>query len=148
LLNIGKNNINVNTAPAADIIRRTNEAWDWLAPQYKRSLVVNHFVNRDANPAVYEQYGKVREVNDALAERFGPFVVDIYSFVCLGLPQFGKAIWEVAVITPTQADLAAQAAGKKPPSLSADDLHLNAAGNKAVAWLLRQKLISLGWYSA
>lgn len=147
LLNIGKNNINdgANPATAADIVQRTHEAFDWLSPLVRRSLVLNHFINTDL-PAADPQYVKTSAVNAGLAARYGPLLLDVYSFVCKGIAMFGQTVWQASGIAPTQTDLNQQAAGTKPSSLSRDALHMNDAAEIAVAWLLRQKMLSLGWY--
>lgn len=138
LLWMGKNN--TGNAGAADfVIRTTDAAHDWLAPLQKRCLVLGHFVDMN-QPATSNQRTNVTEINAAHAARYGAAFLDVQAYLT------GTQVWTDTGITPTQADLDQQAAGNKPPSLSTDNGHLNAAADTAVANLIRDRLTSLGWY--
>jgi hypothetical protein len=146
LLNIGKNNFVPDYASADFIAQQTHEAFDWLSPFLKRVLVINHYVDMLSAPSDYKRFTKILEVNQKLRDRYGAQCVDLYAFICKGAVLFGKTVWQVTGVTPTAEDLAAQVRGNKPPSLSSDDQHLNAAGNVGMRWLIQQYIAQLGWY--
>ncbi len=156
ILNIGKNNITQNGTnyTVEQITAYCDTMYDWLAPLVKRALVLGHFVNND-EPAGGAKRAKILAVNAAWAQRYGVQFVDLQGWVAEGKAMYGQTIWQVAGITPTSTDIAQQAAGNKPDSLSAelpgggiDPDHLNTAANNAVRWLLEQKIAELGWYGA
>ena len=140
ILNIGKNNFtSATTNTAAEVVAYTAQAFDWLSPLVKRVIVMGHAVNRDTAD-VSTLRDRVMETNAAYAARYGALYFDLQSYMCS--PQ----IWIDAGVSPTADDLAAQARGNKPPSLSLDDLHFNGAGDAAVAKALRRFVVALGWY--
>ncbi|QEU09059.1 hypothetical protein [Paracoccus yeei] len=138
ILNIGKNDIGSAGADTM-IINRTAEAFMWLTPLVKRVIVMSHCVNRDTaddSPA----RAQIMAIRASFAQEYKHLHFDAQGYMCS--PQ----IWVDAEITPTQADLEAQARGNKAPSLSLDDLHFNAAGDRAFAKALRRFVLSLIWY--
>lgn len=139
LLWAGKNDLSSGTTlrPLAGIIERTDRAFDWLAPLYKRALVLGHFADSNWNTT---QVANLNAVNAAHVSRYGNAFVNVQAYL------MSAQVWTDTGITPTSGDLAQQAAGQKPASLSSDTQHLNAAGLTAVAALIRQRLIDLGWY--
>lgn len=142
LLWAGKNDLSsgIGVRPLEGIIGRTDQAFDWLAPLYKRTLVLGHFADSNASSAMVND--RIAVVNAAHAARYGSAFVDVQAYL------MSAQVWTDTGITPTSGDLAQQAAGQKPASLSADAAHLNAAGYTAVAKLIKARLISLGWYEA
>lgn len=134
---MGKNNL-TGTAGRADLVNRMfDEAVAWLSPRIKRLLVPGSFVNRNATAAAKAQ---VLEVNAHRAARYGQLYVDVQGYVT------GEQVWRDTGLTPTAADLAQQARGEKPDSLSLDDAHLNTAGQNAVFALFESRLDTLRWY--
>lgn len=138
ILNIGKNDIGSAGADTM-IIEKTAEAFAWMSPLVKRIVVMGHAVNRDT-AADSPGRTQILNVDRAFAETYKELHFSLQNYMTS--PQ----IWIDAEITPTQADLDAQAMGNKAPSLSLDDLHFNAAGDRAIAKALRRFVISRGWY--
>ncbi|WP_314190421.1 hypothetical protein [Paracoccus yeei] len=138
VLNIGKNDIGSAGADTM-IIEKTAEAFAWMSPLIKRIVVMGHAVNRDTEDTSAGR-AQIMTINAAFEGAYGPLHFDLQGYMCS--PQ----IWIDADVTPTADDLAAQARGNKPPSLSLDDLHFNAAGDAAVAKALRRFVVALGWY--
>ncbi len=135
LLWIGKNDLHHGDTPEG-VVERTHAAADWLASRGTRVLVIGHFVNT-GSPA--ELQGRVEATNAALAERYGEHFLDVNG------PLTAPDVWERAGIAPTDEDRTEQAAGRKPPSLSADHNHLDMVGYHLVAGLIARRLRSLGW---
>lgn len=141
LLWMGKNDFSrFDDGTEKTVIERTDAAFDWLAPMTKRVLVLGHFVD-DVTPVGTVERKQIYATNAAHAARYGDLFVDIDKFLTT------DQVWNLTGLTPTAADLEAQATGNKPPSLSNDAQHLNAAGYEAVKMLLIQRFNQLGWYS-
>lgn len=140
ILNLGKNSFNRDDIP--DLVEYVYglavEAFDYLAPISKRALVMGHFVNAPDGPGSVRQ-NNVLETNARLASHFGKLYVDMQGM--LESPR----LWELSGLTPTSADLQAQADRTLPPSVQMDGQHLNDAGLKAVGALVREKMAELGW---
>lgn len=130
-----------NDSPAdwQGTIQRTDQAFDWLSPLVRRTLVLGHFADRD-DTVGSATWNKVRDVNAAHKARYGVLFVDVREY--LASPQ----LWADSGISPTELDLIAQANFVKPPSVSSDSGHLNAAGYKAVSAFIIRHIRSLGWY--
>lgn len=138
---MGKNDFNT-AVPNAEIgtIQRTDTTHDWFTSFIKRVIVMGHFVD-GGTPEVSEERRQIYACNAAHAERYGKAFIDVHSFLTT------QAIWDATSLTPTQADLDAQAIGNKPPSVSADNGHLNATGYAAlVNHLIKPKLTELNWF--
>lgn len=132
-----------NDAPgysAESIIARTDATFDWLSPSITRCLVLGHF--HDSNTAPDSAEALILDaVNAAHKKRYGELFVDVQAY--LMSPQ----VWIDTGITPTAGDLAQQALGQKPASLSADTGHLSAAMYAVLNTKVLQPLIrQLGWY--
>lgn len=138
LLWMGKNDLNAGERPEV-VARRTQASCDWLAPRIKRCIVLGHF-NNTGTPANAALRQRIRQVNAAYRARHGRQFIDIQALLT------SQEVWSLAGIRPTAADLRAQALGNKPPSLSSDDAHFNAAGYAAVRRLVERRLHALGWY--
>lgn len=140
IINIGKNNIGGANADAV-VIKLTDACFDWLAPLAKRCLVVGHFINT-GTPADAVQRDQITAINAAAKARYGRLYIDLSAYLT------GKQVWTDTGITPTAEDLAEQALGNKPPSLSRDAAHMNnAAGAAAVTALFEPRLKELRWYA-
>lgn len=137
LLWMGKNNTPEGGA-ADKVIDLTDEAHDWLAPLHKRVLVLGHFVNTGTGAASVARTN-IDAINAAHAARYGRTFVDVQGYL------MSAQLWTDTGITPTQEDLDKQATGNKPPSVSNDDGHLNAAGYAAVRGLVAARLTELRW---
>lgn len=141
ILNIGKNDLTGNITGAATLAQVTqwsDEAYDWLGALGRFTLVLGHFVDTNT-PAVDSSRTNVQALNAHNKARYAGRFIDLYAYLT------GPQVWTDTGITPTSTDLAQQAIGNKPPSLSSDDLHLNAAGYAAVRALISAKLLELGW---
>lgn len=138
LLWMGKNNFSLDNAEK-DIVTLTDACFNWLAPLEKRCLVLGHFVDGDT-PAGALERAQISAVNAAHQKRYGRLFVDVGAYLS------SAQVWKDTGITPTQADLSAQAAGTKPDSLSADAGHMNTAAYTAVKNLIAARITELGWY--
>lgn len=140
LLWMGKNDLS-GGADAESVVAATDAAFDWLAPLQKRVLVLGHFMNTNssAGGAVRAEMDKVHAAH---AARYGPLFIDVGDYLT------SSQVWEDTMITPTGSDITQQGLGNKPPSLSADDAHLNQFGYRAVLRLVRDRMITLGWLPA
>lgn len=136
LLWMGKN----NTGQTQRVIDETNASFEYLAPLVKRCIVMGHFVN-GGTAAGNVTRTHIKTINDAHRARFGEAFIDVSAYLT------SAQIWIDSGVTPTDADLAEQALGNKPPSLSSDTGHMNATGYKTVMEkLVRPRIQSLGWY--
>lgn len=135
---MSKNDVGIYTA--LEIIERTDASFDWLSPYIKRCLVLGHFHNSDWAPdGALAQ--KVDAINAAHRDRYGDLFVDVQAYL------MSEQVWGDTGITPTPEDLAQQALGQKPASLSADTSHMNEAMYLALNEKILQPLIrQLGWY--
>ena len=140
LLNICKNTFRDDRPWATEqIIQLTDEAFDWLSPLQKKSLVIGHYVNRDeADDSIERQ--QIMDVMAHQKARYGRLYVDLYALVTTDLA------WEYTGLTPTAEDLALQERGNLPSSLTNDGGHLNDVGYRAFAAFILDHMISLGWY--
>lgn len=133
----GKNN-DGDAGSTQPTIDATINAYKWLRAFSKRAIIVGHFIDSQRTPTD-TQYVWAVAVNEAWKAFFGKLFFDTRAY--LSSPQ----LWEDTGITPTQADLDAQAIGVKPPSVSADNAHLNPAGYTALATKLAEHLRGLGY---
>ncbi len=138
LLWIGKNDL-AQGGTAEEVVARTHATTDWLAARGTRFLVIGHFVDTGSAP---ELQRAVAATNGALAERYGTLFLDVNG------PLTAAGLWDRTGLTPTADDLAEQAAGRKPPSVSSDANHLDLVGYHDVAALIVARLASLGWWQA
>lgn len=132
---MGKNNI---TQPDR-VIADTDASYEYFVPLIKRVLVMGHFVN-GGTPAVSSTRTSLLRVNETHKARYGDTFFDVQEYL------MSSALWTDTGITPTAADLEAQAIGNKPESVSSDTGHMNAAGYKAVSNRVKERLVKLGWY--
>lgn len=140
IFNLGKNSFNRTDIPdlVDYVYTLAVEAFDYLAPVSKRALVIGHFVNAPDGPGS-ERQNTVLETNSRLAAHFGKLYVDMQGLI------ESPRLWQLSGLTPTSADLQAQADRTLPPSVQMDGQHLNDAGLKAVGALVREKMYELGW---
>ena len=138
LLWLGKNDLG-SGIPAGDVIARTDASFDWLAPMVKRCLVIGQFVN-GGTPAVSTVRDKIYAVNAQQKARYGDLFIDVHALIT------SPDVWAAAGVVPTQGDLDEQAIGNKPPSLSTDTGHFNAAGYALVRRAVEAQMKALNWY--
>lgn len=139
ILNIGKNSMQAGfTVEFIDSL--TVDCFNYLSPLYKNSIVVGHFYNSDWTDP--NRLGRVlaRGVNDLQRRRYGKQFFDLQALLV------SSEVWDLAEIDPTPGDLAQQAQGVKPDSLSADNAHLNASGYLAWQKGIRSLIDQLGLY--
>jgi len=134
----GKNN-DGDTGSATQTIEATIDAYKWLSAVARRAVVMGHFIDSQRRPGD-TQYQWAETVNAGWKDFFGPLFFDTRAYLA------SAQLWEDTGLTPTQADLDAQAIGVKPPSVSENDGHLNGDGYKAVAKRVREHLRGLGYY--
>lgn len=132
---MGKNNINDPDKVLSD----THTSYEYFVPLVKNVIVMGHFMNGD-QPAITSTRTNLLRVNAELKSRYGNAYFDVQDYLT------SSAIWTDTGITPTAKDLSEQAIGNKPPSISFDSGHMNAAGYIAVSKRLKAHIIALGWY--
>lgn len=138
VLNVGKNNLVQYGASAIPLVSEyTRRLFNYLGGADSNILVLGHFVDT-GTPAQSDLRDSILAVNAQYTIDFGAQFVDPQAFLT------SEYAWAVSGIAPTATDIADQLAGNKPVSLSADNLHLNAAGYKAVAWLCVSNLQAIG----
>ncbi|WP_343502146.1 hypothetical protein [Alloyangia pacifica] len=140
ILNVGKNSVN-STLTGAELAEYNRKAWAFAAPIFKRVLVIGQYPNTSYTPET-NQFQSIMDWNAIDAERFGRFFIDQYDWLTSG-----QAFTDLG-LTPTTDDTTAMAAGSIPPQLlQGDGQHLTGtASSGVVTYLVRPKLISLGWY--
>lgn len=142
ILWIGKNNLDgTDSGAVSQVIEDTAATWNYGDALFKRRVVMGHFVDGNT-PADSPIRAQIQAVNADYAARYGNQYFDTTAYITSPL------IFEDMGITPTSSDLAQQALGNKPPSVSADSGHFSAAGYAAVAYRVKQKMIALGWFPA
>lgn len=147
ILNIGKNDVTqtlVSGRETSAVVReRTRQAFDYLAPLQKRVLVMTHFVDTNVASLPAGTQARTGQINADIHSDYGSLVLDLNSWI------LSPAAWTQTGISPTAADLTAQAEGRKPPSLSLDDAHLNTAAYDAFTNnVIAPKIASLNWFGA
>lgn len=142
-LNPGKNTITTNLADwgVERQITLAEKMAEDLGIAEGRVLFIGHFVNT-TTAAGHSNRTKIGTFNNYFKQKYGERFFDLNGYLT------GSQVWTDTGITPTQADLDEQALGNKPPSLSADNGHMNAAGYAAVAARLVERASSLGWLPA
>lgn len=140
ILWMGKNDLTINAnAAVQSVIDATQTCWDYVNSATPQRLVLGHFLNQDH--VTGSSRTAIFAVNSAYASVYGQYYVDVEAFLS------SSDVWVRAGVTPTAADLTAQANRVLPPSLASDLLHNNAAGYRAIAWLVDEHMRSLGWYA-
>lgn len=128
ILNVGKNNILYKHDSVESIFEYTMKMYAHVRTAFKRVLVMNHYNNTNFDN---EQIAMIAELNRKLSKQFGNCLIDNYGYLK------STQVWIDTGITPTEADLAAQARGVLPPSLSSDALHMN---SKTYTALINKKI--------
>lgn len=104
----------------------------------KRVLVYGYYTFGNASAT------QIRGINYANAyykKYFADKFVDVLGYY------MSADVWTHTGITPTAADLAAQAATRMPPSLAMDNTHYSQAANQAlITNVVKPRLIALGWF--
>lgn len=139
ILDAGKNNV---YDTSYDVPDRVNSlfllAFNYLSPDVKRVAVLTLFVDSTQTPES-TSFRNVQAINTWRRETFGDMVYDLDGYI------LSPQIWVDSGISPTPGDLAQQASGVKPDSLSSDFAHLNAAANAAVTLDFERFLKERGW---
>lgn len=140
LVNFGKNTLTATATgwDAQRCIQMTESIDEYLGGADGRVLIVGHFVNT-TTPAQSTTRARTKTYNDYCRERFGDRFVDLGAYLT------GTQVWADTGLTPTADDTTEQGLGNKPPSLSSDNGHLNAAGYDAAVALLMARVDALGW---
>lgn len=138
-LNLGKNDIQLNL-PAEDVIKRIDASYDWLSPMVKRVIVIGQFSNVGTVAGSTNMTG-LAQINAHCRQRYGRQFFDLGAYLA------GSQVWTDTGISPTAEDLAQQALGNLPPSLSSDNVaHMNSTARAAVAKQLKAMIVGFGWY--
>lgn len=134
----GENNLPRNEV---DLVKEVTEGMlKYLRPLMPRILVMGLKGNLDFTVDDV-RWDRMHQINDFLIDLVGPdHYIDRQAILT------GPEIWDLTGLTPTVEDLEYQAAGKMPPSVAADTLHLNNIGDAAIAKVVRARMHTLGWY--
>jgi lysophospholipase L1-like esterase len=111
---------------------------NWAQP-YAIKRDVAAMVDSLPHSARYLIIGTIPQVNNDLADTYGPRFVDLY----LWLSANGMAA--AGITSPTADDLSAVAAGSIPPSLTVDGAHFIQAAYNAIGHHLATVVAALGW---
>lgn len=138
LLWMGKNDI-TTADTAQNIAQRIDASFDYYRARTPRMLVFGHFGNTNwlGGPT---SVPKVLQLNALHKARYEEMYFDTLAY--LESPR----VWTDTGITPTADDLAAQAGHCLPQSLTTDGAHFSPALNAAFTQVIKEKLISLGWF--
>jgi hypothetical protein len=138
-LNLGKNDIQLNMSPT-DVIKRIDVSFDWMAPLVKRVIVIGQFSNV-GTASGSTNMTSLAQINTHCRQRYGRQFFDLGAYLA------GSQVWIDTGLTPNAEDLAQQALGNIPPSLTSDNVaHMNSTARAAVALKLKAMIVSLGWY--
>lgn len=142
ILNIGKNDMGANGYSGyltTDVlIAETKKAYDYVSGLGKHVLLMGHYCNPGF--AVDSTQRRDVDIMNAFYATYGDRYVDLGGYVS------GSDIWTHTGITPTTEDLAEQAIGNLPPSLSSDGTHMiEAAYTAFVENVIVPRMNQLGW---
>lgn len=140
VLNLGKNNFTGvgGTSSVDQMIQWTLNAYQYSTHPAQAYIVLGHFVDT-YTAADSPTRESILAYNEAMKSIFGDKFIDVYALLT------SPEVWIATGITPTTVDLEQQALGNKPPSLSADNLHLNTAGNNYLASVIAGRISEFGW---
>lgn len=138
LLQPGKNNLTNASVSARSIADMAIQMYEYAAPLEKRVLMMGQFVNTgNSSPAIK---ANCNNWDAMMREYCGATFFDTTAWVT------SAELWDMpGAPTPTEADLAEQALGNKPPSLSSDAGHFNTLGYTLYTAALKAHLTGLGW---
>lgn len=137
IIGAGKNNI-LHAGSEQLTIDYNAAMFDYLTPMHPRCLILGMHLNTgDDDP---QRISWTNTVNAALRARYGPLFIDLQAIVT------DPDVWEQVGIVPTPEDITQQDMGCLPPSLGRDNSHFNDVANTLVAEIIRDRMISLGWY--
>lgn len=142
ILWIGKNNLvsgldSFNNYGA--LMTETDALINYSKPLVKKVVIMTHFVNTNA-AADDPSRARIYKVNAAYKAKYSDMVFDANAIIT------GTQIFTDLGLTRTAADIAQQNLGNKPPSLSADDAHLNTVANTYIAQKLADFIATKNWY--
>lgn len=140
LLQVGKNSLTDSTLnSAAYVAGIARQMYEYAAPLHKRVLMIGQFVN-GGTPSVAPTRDRINGFDNLMRDFCGPTFFDTTAWVT------SADVWEMpGAPSPTVDDLAEQAIGNKPPSLSADPGHFNAIGYDLYRTAIQEHLTGLGW---
>lgn len=143
IINTGKNNLSAGgvSADPATIESAVLRMVTHQAALGKRVLVLGQFINTGTTSDAIIR-GRTHASDAMIQAALGDAFLDTHAWLT------GPQVWADTSLVPTSEDLAEQALGNKPPSVSADSGHLNAVGLDAYARLILAKLDELGWMNA
>lgn len=136
LLNPGKNNVG-STSSLLTFDAELHAMWAyWSGPR----VMIGHYANATYTPGTAMRE-RLDDMNRKLRVLAGSQFFDVAGALA------GADIWALTGITPTSADLAAQATQDLPPSLdSGDGIHLTNAAYNALNVQLTEFLLRLGYF--
>lgn len=142
ILWIGKNNLvsgldSFNNFDA--LMTETDALINYSKPLVKKVVIMTHFVNTNS-AADAPSRARIYKVNAAYKEKYGDMVFDANAIIT------GAQIFTDLGLKRTAEDIAQQNLGNKPPSLSADDAHLNTVANTYIAQKLADFIATKNWY--
>lgn len=140
LVNAGKNTLTTTRTgwDTRRVIDLTNHIADKFGGAGGRVLVIGQFCDTNTAEGSTTRT-RINEVNAAQKAQYGDRFFDLGGYLT------GTQVWADTGITPTTDDNTQQALGNKPPSLSADNGHMNAAAYAAVVSKLVNYINALGW---
>lgn len=142
ILWIGKNNLvssldSFNNFDA--LMTETDALINYSKPLVKKLVILTHFVNTNS-AADDPSRARIYKVNAVYKEKYGDMVFDANAIIT------GTQIFTDLGLKRTAEDIAQQNLGNKPPSLSADDAHLNTVANTYIAQKLADFIATKNWY--
>lgn len=108
------------------VIRSYVDAYESMSVRDKQVAMLGTITRTDEDPDS-DGFKMVQEIRVRLRELFPTHFLDLQGYLT------GAEVWTHTGITPTQADLDAQALGMTPPSLFDDVTHYSRAAAQAIA---------------
>jgi len=108
------------------VVRSYTDAYEFMTPRHKQFIFTGTITRTDEAPDS-DGFKMVQEIRERVRQLFPSNFVDLQGYLT------SADVWTHAGITPTQADLDAQAQGMTPPSLFDDVTHYNRAAAQAIA---------------
>ena len=144
IVGYGRNDISKNVrgmeATIPDhVIRSYVDAYESMTAQHRQIVMLGTITRTDETPDS-DGYRMVQEIGIRLRTLFPTHFLDLQGYL------IGESVWADTGLTPTQADLGAQAQGMTPPSLFDDVTHYSRVTAQAIAeHLVGPHIISKGW---
>ena len=144
IVGYGRNDISKNVrgmeATIPDhVVRSYVDAYESMTAQHRQIVMLGTITRTDETPDS-DGYRMVQEIGVRLRTLFPTHFLDLQGYL------IGESVWADTGLTPTQADLDAQAQGMTPPSLFDDVTHYSRVTAQAIAEnLVGPHIISKGW---